>query len=218
MQNPIIKKLIKPIITKITGTQKFYFPVKKKIICSYFFFPNKINIYKKKISLLTFKKKIISILKTLKKKENISIKKNSTLFIGQTLYEDNYCDFRSEIKIYEKVIKYFYGKSQSIYFKPHPRTSKKKIEELKKIEKKYKNFKLLKSSYAVEIILAKYKFLYIVGLWSASIILSRKLFNIKSYTMVPMLLEIKRNNFLLKIDKILRKKFPLDYLDFRLIK
>ena len=32
VQNPIIKKLLKPIITKITGTQKFYFPNKKKII------------------------------------------------------------------------------------------------------------------------------------------------------------------------------------------
>ena len=48
VQNPIIKKLLKPIITKITGTQKFYFPNKKKIIYSYFFFQKKLIFIKKK--------------------------------------------------------------------------------------------------------------------------------------------------------------------------
>jgi len=219
VQNKFLKKILKPLITKITRTENYYFPSKKpKINKKYFFFPNKINDNKIKISLFNYKKKIISNLKKLENNEKTIIKKNSTLFIGQTLYEDNYCDFESEIKIYKKVIQYFKDRSNYIYFKPHPRTSARKINELNKIAKKYKIFKLLKSNYPVEVMLTKYKFLYVIGLWSASIILSRKLFNIKSYTIIPMLLEIKKNFFLLKIHRVLKKKFPLDYLDFREIK
>ena len=143
---------------------------------------------------------------------------NSALVIGQTLYEDRYCDFELEIKIYKKLIKSLKLKGmKKIYFKFHPRSSAKKIKSIKLLKKEFIELKIIDHNVSAEYLMITNNFNLLVGFWSNSVIYSKPLFGIDSYTIMFSLLEKADNKFINEIAKVMSNKFPKFFIDFRKI-
>ncbi|MCE9686979.1 alpha-2,8-polysialyltransferase family protein [Shewanella sp. AS16] len=149
----------------------------------------------KKSNLLVYKKNIVEVIQLLASlnKDVLSINLNeSSLIIGQTLFEDNLTSLDEEVKVYVKAAKKIGG---LVYYKPHPRTSPEKIKKLSTID----SFTIIDIACPVEELLVMFKFNVVVGMWSNTIFYSEPLFDTKSYSLI--------NNINIKgghVNKILR--------------
>lgn len=209
---------IKLYISKVFGLDKIHFPKKILEDESLFFFPERApNKYKNKKSLFSLKDSIIQKLDKLDPPK-LEITKNDVLIIGQTMYEDKYCSLTDEMHIYLSISKNMKEKGcKNILYKPHPRTCLKKLNLLKKYENQG-FIQVLRSDFMVEEILAKYNFAYVLGMWSNPIIYSRPIFNVESFSMIPTLLKLKKNNFLYEINREMINIFPEFYKDYKELK
>jgi Alpha-2,8-polysialyltransferase (POLYST) len=171
-----------------TSEYKLFFPDKKKKWSG------------KKTSLMYIKdnlKEIISCLNLLR--FSYDINNGSVLIIGQTLYEDNILSLSEEIDLYKRVL----DKYNNIVFKPHPRSSEKKIRELKNIGK---GFQVIDEACVVEELMVLYGFRSIVGMWSNPIIYGPSLFGIRTYSLLN---DIDSNDVhVLRIKSALINLFP----------
>lgn len=206
---------IKSYISKLFGLDKIHFPNPVKEDESYFFFPERApKKFANKKNLHLFRDLIIEKLHA-QKAQIMEVNNKDVLVIGQTMFEDKYCSLADEMQIYLSIAKKMKSIGcNNIFFKPHPRTSSKKLNILNNYENR-SFIKLLRSDFMVEEILAKHNFAYVLGMWSNPVIYSRPLFNVESYSLIPSLLELKRNNFLYRIHNEMTNTFPEFYRDFR---
>lgn len=136
---------------------------------------------------------------------------SSVLLLGQTLYEDGICSLATELKAYAALLKVCKGR---VYFKPHPRSSKEKLDALFDL-----GFLIINTDLTAECLMSTYSFNSVVGMWSNSIIYSRKIFCMPSYSLVGLLLSYKEYenlSHLHEIDSVLKNKFLEDYCECRL--
>lgn len=134
-----------------------------------------------------------------------------SLIIGQTLYEDGIISLKQEVDLYSEVAKLLH---EPVIFKPHPRTSREKLEVLSEI-----GMNVLITDLSAEHLMVNGGYEAIVGMWSNTIIYSDFLFGIKSYTLNYHLLEKiesdLRDSKLIKIHDVLSGKFSQQYRDYR---
>ncbi len=220
LQTNFFKNLIKTIVTKILGVYHFYYPTNlKEIERGYFFFPDKQNRNYPTESLLDFKDDLVKIIKKTEPSDSIILNtSNSALVIGQTLYEDSYCDFKLEIDIYKQLIKSLKLKGiKKIYFKFHPRSSTKKIKSIELLKQEFLELSIIEYDVSAEYLMVTNNFNLLVGFWSNSVIYSKPLFGIDSCTIMFSLLDTADNKFINKIAKVMSDKFPKFFIDFRKI-
>tara|TARA_X000000950_G_scaffold177861_1_gene215860 strand:+ start:16951 stop:18012 length:1062 start_codon:yes stop_codon:yes gene_type:complete len=220
LQISFFNNLIKTIVTKVLGVHHFYYPANiRKIERGYFFFPDKQNRNYPTESLLDFKEDLVRIIKNTNSSDlTILDASNSALVIGQTLFEDRYCEFELEIEIYKKLIKSLKHKGfNKIYFKFHPRSSVKKIKRIELLKKEFSELRIIDYDGSAECLMITNNFNLLVGFWSNTVIYSKPLFDIDSYTIMFSLLEKKNNKFINKIAKVMSSKFPKYFIDFRKI-
>lgn len=140
----------------------------------------------------------------------LSDTESKILLLGQTLYEDKVCSLDSELAAYAVVLKDFPG---SVYFKPHPRTSEKKLKKLKDL-----GFDIIDTKLTAECLMSAYDFKAVVGMWSNSIVYSRSIFSLPSYSLAGMMLSSSNESelkFLFKIHVFLKSKFVNDYIEYQ---
>lgn len=132
------------------------------------------------------------------------------LLLGQTLYEDKVCSLDSELEAYSVVLKDSPGR---VYFKPHPRTSDQKLKKIKDL-----GFDIIDTKLTAECLMSAYNFKAVVGMWSNSIIYSRSIFSLPSYSLAGMMLSSPNESelkFLFKIHGFLKSTFVNDYIEYR---
>lgn len=181
-----LKRIGKIILTKLLGLEDIYSQRSKFLESKTkeykLFFPEKVKGWKgRKTTLMNIKgdlHKIIEQLALNSHYEQLVTEIKPVLIIGQTLYEDNILSLSSELNLYKSVLDKF---NETVYFKPHPRSSSEKVEFLSNLDSR---FIVLNTPCAVEELLVKYNFRAIVGMWSNPIIYGRKLFNVETFTLI----------------------------------
>jgi hypothetical protein len=209
---PIYKEVIRKAYIYLNDADFFYSrsSVLKPSDC-YFFFPEK-KPFDNSINLFDYKDKVLEIIRNFQTEKSCSIS-GGILLVAQTLYEDGNCKLDDEVNLYIKVVNYFKSKGENkIVIKLHPRTSKEKTTLLNNKVRKLCNVNIENSEVIVERLMIDSQFSVIVGMWSNPIILSRKLFNCNSYSLLPYLVEnkdkFKVSQQLCKTHEILKTQFP----------
>lgn len=132
---------------------------------------------------------------------------SSVLMLGQTLYEDGICSLEDELSIYQKAGQ---ALGRKIYFKPHPRSCPEKIKALHE-----NKFFFIDMACSAEALLSAFKFYRVLGLWSNTIIYSRIIFDLPSYSLGYYLSEKVHSQSLFRIHSFLSNNFTDEYVDFR---
>lgn len=186
----------------------------KRTSAYYLFFPEKIELEwgsKQLLSLIEVKDNIRRICSSECVENELVIDEagSSVLLLGQTLYEDGICSLEMEVRAYSTLLRCSKGVK---YFKPHPRTCKEKIDYIEGL-----GFIVLHTDLSAEYLMSRYNFRYLVGMWSNSIIYSRKIFSIPSYSLTSVVLDSHEGDggaALRRIHKVLQDKFVGDYCEF----
>lgn len=181
----------------------------------YLFFPKKVNLQwgaKELCSLLEVKAEIKTICGNENNDDSLCVvnSEGAVLMLGQTLYEDGICSLEDEIDLYLDVSHHMTGK---VYFKPHPRSSREKVDLLV-----VAGMTVIKTDSTAEVLICRFKFGCIVGMWSNTIVYSRDVFGVNSYSMLHGLLDrsdSKTDSHVIRIHRVLREKFDGCYVDFR---
>ncbi|MFT6664049.1 MAG: hypothetical protein ACJA05_000895 [Porticoccus sp.] len=218
MHHGSLEKRAKNILALVCGKSHLY-----RRSCSwlfeetakyYLFFPEKVDPQwsaKELFSLLEAKDEIKLICASSENDDALCILNpgTSALMIGQTLYEDGICSLEDEISVYLDASR-FLGK---VYFKPHPRSCREKIDRLTA-----SGLSIVSTQLTAEALICKWRFGCVVGMWSNTIIYSRGVFELESYSMLYDLLDKSGGSadpHIAGIHHILIEKFRNCYVDFR---
>lgn len=213
-----VSRLCRDIILAPFGIYSYYQGIDASLISKgMFFFPDKACFTKQKANLFCKKAEILAAISESAKKSNMAEldRSNSALVIGQTLSEDRNCDLDSELSLYSHVFMKLRDQHfDNIEFKPHPRSSTIKIDSILASEK---DISVIDDSVPAEYFLTRQNYGTIVGVSSNPVILARQLFNSSSYSVLPYIAnnpEFKVSNTLVRTHKVLKDKFPDDYVPF----
>jgi hypothetical protein len=130
-------------------------------------------------SLLIYKTEIIQTINEVYSNIANADYNSVSLLLTQSLSEDQVISEKDELIIYETILKKLKRKT---LIKPHPRSSNSKLRELESLANKYNAEFIFDFGVPAEALLVKNKYHSVIGVYSNTIIYSKLLFDIDSYT------------------------------------
>ncbi len=220
-EHGLLKTILRGFFVRLNRASEFYLaPKALGYDRSLFFFPEKARKFVNQQSLLSYKKQLLSVLSDDSKDIDLDLSNSCAgLIIGQTLCEDGYCDLDDEVDLYKRcAIAIYQSGVPSVLIKLHPRTSAEKLSLILGSMSELKYVSVSNGSYPVERLLVRGCFKVVVGMWSNPIILARPLFDIESFTIMPLIALASGDPLLCKIDDFLKDNFEDDYVTLGVMK